>query len=64
MIRKVFYFPLWTLLFATSFPLDAQQQRTIPKIGFMGVRPDVSDQRISPLHSAQRANGAPTQPWC
>jgi putative tryptophan/tyrosine transport system substrate-binding protein len=43
MMRKVFYLAQCTLLLGISFPIYAQQQPTIPKIGWLGVRPAASD---------------------
>jgi putative ABC transport system substrate-binding protein len=40
MIRKVFCLALSSVLLALSFPASAQQQAKVPKIGWLGVRPD------------------------
>ena len=43
MSKDVFRLALCAMLLALSFPLEAQQQSKIPKIGWLGVRPAESD---------------------
>jgi putative ABC transport system substrate-binding protein len=43
MSKNVFRLALCAMLLALSFPLEAQQQSKIPKIGWLGVRPAASD---------------------
>ena len=41
-LNRSVYFVLCTLLFAFCLPVQAQQSTPVPKIGFLGVRPDDS----------------------
>jgi putative tryptophan/tyrosine transport system substrate-binding protein len=43
MKKKIIVLPLCAMLFALCSSVEAQQQATIPKIGWLGVRPAASD---------------------
>ena len=54
---SVLYFILWILLFALCVPVLAQQSDHVPKIGFLGVRPDDSKDTFELLKRELRTLG-------
>jgi putative tryptophan/tyrosine transport system substrate-binding protein len=57
MSKNVFRLALCAMLLALSFPLEAQQQSKIPKIGWLGVRPAASDPGAEEFGRELRALG-------
>ena len=57
MTKKIIFLALCSLLLAPCFPAEAQQQAKIPKIGYLGVRPDDSSAGVEFLQREFRALG-------
>jgi ABC-type uncharacterized transport system substrate-binding protein len=55
--KNVFCFTLSSLLFVFSFSAEAQQQARVPKVGFLGVRPDDTKTTFELLRRQLRALG-------
>ena len=57
-MRKFFLvWPIATFFLATVFSVEAQEQAKIPKIGYVGVRPDDSSAGVQLLQREFRALG-------
>ena len=57
MTKKIIFLALCSLLLAPCFRAEAQQQAKIPKIGYLGVRPDDSSAGVEFLQREFRALG-------
>ncbi len=52
MSRKIFWLPLCALLLALGFPAHAQQQRKVPRIGFVDSSGDPSSPSLFVVREA------------